>query len=89
MKTILTYLIDPADAGKTVAGYLSGSGYSDRLIVRLRNTPGSFLIGDCPVFSNRILNENDRLTVILTEKKDRTPSFRFPWISPSSLRMSI
>ena len=69
MKTILTYLIDPADAGKTVAGYLSGAGYSDRLVVRLRNTPGSFLIGDCPVFSNRILNENDRLTVILTEKK--------------------
>lgn len=69
MKTTLTYLITHLEAGKTVAGYLSEKGYSDRLIVRLRNTPDSFLIGGSPVFSNRILKERDRLTVILTEKK--------------------
>lgn len=69
METTLTYLIDPADAGKTIARYLSGLGYSDRLIVRLRNTPDSFQIEASPVFSNRILNAGDRLTVILAEKK--------------------
>lgn len=69
MKTSLTYIIDAAGAGKTIAQYLSDAGYSRRLIVTLRNTPDSFFIGETSVFSNFRLSENDRLTVCLTEKK--------------------
>lgn len=69
MKTTLTYLIDAAGAGMTIAQYLSDVGYSRRLIVTLRNTPDSFFIGETSVFSNFRLSEGDRLTVCLTEKK--------------------
>lgn len=53
----------------TVARFLLSRGYSSRLVVYLRNTPDSFLIGGVPVFSNRRLVPGDMLTVLLREKK--------------------
>lgn len=69
MKTTFTYTINPADAGKKISQFLSEHGYSSRLLVRLRTTPDCIFIGETSVFSNRILETGDILTVHLTEKK--------------------
>ena len=69
MKTTFTYHIGPADAGKKISLYLSEHGYSSRILVRLRTTPDCVYIGETSVFSNRILEEGDVLTIHLTEKK--------------------
>lgn len=69
MKTTFTYNITSADAGKKISQFLSEHGYSSRLLVRLRTTPDCIFIGDTSVFSNRILECDDVLTVHLTEKK--------------------
>lgn len=69
MKTIFTYTIAPADAGKKISLFLSEHGYSSRLLVRIRTTEDSLFIGDTSVFSNQILCEGDVLTVHLTEKQ--------------------
>ena len=69
MKTTFIYTIGPADAGKKISQFLSEHGYSSRLLVRLRTTPDCIYIGETSVFSNRILEARDLLTVHLTEKK--------------------
>lgn len=69
MKTTFTYQISPADAGKKISQFLSEHGYSSRLLVRLRTTPDCIFIGETSVFSNRILEDSDILTVHLIEKK--------------------
>lgn len=69
MKTIFTYTIEPVDAGKKISQFLSEHGYSSRLLVRLRTTPECIFIGETSVFSNRILEAGDVLTVHLIEKK--------------------
>ena len=69
MKTTFTYTITPADAGKKISQFLSEHGYSSRILVRLRTTADCIYIGDTPVFSNRILEVNDLLTVHLEEKQ--------------------
>lgn len=69
MKTTLTYPISVSDEGKTIAQFLLSRGYSSRLVVFLRNTPGSFFIGGASVFSNHRLICGDTLTVHITDKK--------------------
>ena len=69
MKTTFIYHITPADAGKKISLFLSEHGYSSRLLVHLRTTPDCIYIGETSVFSNRILEADDVLTVHLTEKK--------------------
>ena len=69
MKTTFTYTIAPADAGKKISLFLSEHGFSSRILVRLRTTPDCIFIGETSVFSNRILEEGDVLTVHLYEKK--------------------
>lgn len=69
MKTTLSYTIKPVDSGKKISQFLSEHGYSSRLLVRLRTTPDCIYIGEDPVFSNRLLEAGDRLTVHLTEKQ--------------------
>ena len=69
MKTTFTYQITSADADKKISQFLSEHGYSSRLLVRLRTTPDCIFIGETSVFSNRVLEAGDLLTVILTEKK--------------------
>lgn len=69
MKTTFIYTITPADTGKKISLFLSERGYSSRLLVRIRTTENSLFIGDTSVFSNRILETGDILTVHLTEKQ--------------------
>lgn len=69
MKTTFTYTIAPADAGKKISLFLSEHGYSSRLLIRIRQTENSLFIGETAVFSNRILEAGDTLTVHLTEKR--------------------
>lgn len=69
MKTILNYNIHGGDSGKTAAEFLSGLGYSARLLASLRKSPGCLMAGGEPVFTNYRLKTGDRLTVTLTEKK--------------------
>lgn len=69
MKTTLHYEITEQSAGKTISDFLLDRGYSSRLVVHLRNTPESLLIGGRPVFSNHRLQAGETLTVCLTEKK--------------------
>lgn len=69
MNTKLSYIIGIHDAQKSIAEFLLDHQYSSRLVVHLRNTPNSFLIGDIPVFSNYRLSEGEHLSVILSEKK--------------------
>ena len=69
MKTTFIYQITPADAGKKISLFLSEHGYSSRLLVHLRTHPDCIYIGETSVFSNRILEAGDVLTVHLTEKK--------------------
>ena len=69
MKTIFTYTITPADAGKKISQYLSEHGYSSRLRLHLRTTPDCIFIGETAVFSNHILEDGDVLRVELVEKK--------------------
>jgi len=69
METIFDYTIMETEAGKTVADFLLSRGYSSRLVVHLRSTPGSFRIGEHAVFSTHVLSPGDRLFVHLTEKK--------------------
>lgn len=83
MNTTLNYIIKPEDAGKTIAGFLLSAGYSSRLVVYLRNTAGSFYIGDTCVFSNRPLAAGDILTVHITEKKSSEA------VLPVSMPLSI
>lgn len=83
MKITLNYTITQSESGMTVARFLLSRGYSGRLVVHLRNTPGSFFIGEAPVFSNRRLALGDRLFVHLTEKK------RSDAIEPVPMDLSI
>lgn len=53
----------------TVAEYLKSRGYSSRLVVRLRNTPGSFFVDGTAVFSTFVLKDGNQLQVRLAEKK--------------------
>ena len=69
MKTTFTYTITPADAGKKISQFLSEQGYSSRLRLHLRTTPDCIFIGETPVFSNHILEDEDVLRVDLIEKK--------------------
>lgn len=69
MKTTFTYHIGPADAGKKISLFLSEHGYSSRILVRLRTTPDCVFVGETSVFSNRILEDGDVLTIHLVEKK--------------------
>lgn len=83
MKITLNYTITQPESDMTVARFLLSRGYSSRLVVYLRNTPGSFFIGDAPVFSNHPLAPGDRLFVHLTEKK------RSDAIEPVPMDLSI
>lgn len=47
----------------TVAEYLKSRGYSSRLVVRLRNTPGSFFVDGTAVFSTCVLKDGNQLQV--------------------------
>ena len=53
----------------TVAEYLKSRGYSSRLVVRLRNTPGSFFVDGTAVFSTCVLKDGNQLQVRVAEKK--------------------
>lgn len=63
------YEITAREAGMTVAEYLKSRGYSSRLVVRLRNTPGSFSVDGTAVFSTCVLKNGSRLLVRIAEKK--------------------
>lgn len=67
MKIQLNYLIEKPEEETAIAHFLLSRGYSSRLIVSLRNTPGSFLVNGVPAFSNRELKAGDRLAVFLNE----------------------
>lgn len=53
----------------TVAEYLKSRGYSSRLVVRLRNTPGSFFVDGTAVFSTCVLKDGNQLQVRVAEKR--------------------
>ena len=69
MNTRLHYTITESESGRSIAAFLLDSGCSSRLVVHLRNTPGSFLLNGTVVFSNTVLKAGDSLLVNVTEKK--------------------
>lgn len=69
MENTFTYGITGNEAGMTVAEYLKSRGYSSRLVVRLRNTPGSFFVDGTAVFSTCVLKDGNQLQVRVAEKK--------------------
>lgn len=83
MKTTFTYLVNQTEHGMTISRFLLSHGYSSRLVVHLRNTPGSFYVGTVLVFSNHCLREGDLLTVHLVEKKGSEA------IAPVPMELSI
>lgn len=69
MENTFTYGITGNEAGMTVAEYLKSRGYSSRLVVRLRNTPGSFFVDGTAVFSTCVLKDGNQLQVRVAEKR--------------------
>lgn len=69
MENTFTYGITENEAGMTVAEYLKSRGYSSRLVVRLRNTPGSFFVDGTAVFSTCVLKDGNQLQVRVAEKR--------------------
>ena len=69
MENTFTYEITGNEAGMTVAEYLKSRGYSSRLVVRLRNTPGSFFVDRTAVFSTCVLKDGNQLQVRVAEKR--------------------
>ena len=54
---ILTYEIQPADAGKSVAEYLRGRGFSRHLLIRQKSTPDGITLNGVPVLPSYRLND--------------------------------
>ena len=83
IKRVLTYTIPADQGGRTVEEYLRGLGYSHRLVVHLKQTPGGILAGGESVFSTYRLHPGQVLTVTLTEEE---PSRNIP---PAELPLTI
>ena len=83
IKRVLTYTIPADQGGRTVEEYLRGLGYSHRLVVHLKQTPGGILAGGESVFSTYRLHPGQVLTVTLTEEE---PSRNIP---PAELPLAI
>lgn len=89
MENTFTYGITGNEAGMTVAEYLKSRGYSSRLVVRLRNTPGSFFVDGTAVFSTCVLKDGNQLQVRVAEKGAPQLWSLFPWIWTSYMRIHI
>lgn len=50
IKRVLSYAIPADQGGRTVEEFLRGLGYSHRLVVHLKQTPGGILAGGESVF---------------------------------------
>lgn len=75
IKRVLSYAIPADQGGRTVEEFLRGLGYSHRLVVHLKQTPGGILAGGESVFSTYRLHPGQVLTVTLTEEE---PSRNIP-----------
>lgn len=68
MKKTITYTAGPSDAGLTIEQFLKSQGYSQRLLIHLKNTPGGICLGAVPVRTNRRLSADEQFTVTLIEE---------------------
>ena len=83
IKRVLSYAIPADQGGRTVEEFLRGLGYSHRLVVHLKQTPGGILAGGESVFSTYRLHPGQVLTVTLTEEE---PSRNIP---PADLPLAV
>lgn len=83
IKRVLSYAIPADQGGRTVEEFLRGLGYSHRLVVYLKQTPGGILAGGESVFSTYRLHPGQVLTVTLTEEE---PSRNIP---PADLPLAV
>lgn len=69
IKRCLSYPIDPQTAGITVGTFLKGKGYSHRLIVHLKETPGGLLLNGSPCRTITPLAPGSLLQVTIAEEE--------------------
>lgn len=67
MNRTLTYLITSDTSNISVSSFLKAQGYSTQNLIALKQTPGSVLVNDEPVYLNFKLREGAILTVHIIE----------------------
>ena len=65
---ILTYEIQPEDAGRTVAEYLRSRGFSRHLLIRLKTMPDGITLDGVPVLpSHRFFFDRVKLWILFLQ----------------------